>query len=200
MRYAGLVLGMLLASPCVLAQYKCKSADGAVAFQQTPCASHEQQERLRKLAPSQAPETAAESSLRSTEAQLNQLKLLESERRLRIREAINMGRPMVGMTRVELDQSLGNPDRINAAQYGASLQDQLIYYRNGRTIYVYTKDGIVTSIQDHGGVIGEKVQKPCPSSREIRDIEIDISKISNRDNQRLQADLHKRLHDAKACR
>lgn len=41
--------------------------------------------------------------------------------------------------------------------------------------------------------------KPCASSSEIRDIEIEISKIANRDNQQLQTELHKKLIEAKSC-
>lgn len=194
---AVLALGALLFSAGVQAQYKCKSADGAVTFQQTPCASNEQQERLRN-----APNPAADSaSVAPKDGQSAQAKVAELERRLRIREAINLGRPMVGMTQDELSQALGSPDRINTGQYGGSQQDQLIYERNGRTVFVYTRDGLVTAIQDQdGGKGAAAAPKPCPSAREIRDIEMDISKIANRDNPQLQAELHKRLHDAKACR
>ena len=109
---------------------------------------------------------------------------------------------MVGMTRRELDQAMGTSDKINAAQYGASYQDQLIYNRDGRTLYVYTKDGVVSSIQntDSAPVVAAPLQKPCPSPSEIRDIEIEISKIMNRDNHELQTLLHKRLLDARTCR
>lgn len=191
-----LAFGALLFSTGVQAQYKCKAADGAVTFQQTPCAASEQQERLRHAAGS-ASEPA---SGPPKDGQSAQAKLAELERRLRIREAINVGRPMVGMTQDELSQALGSPDRTNTGQYGGSQQDQLIYYRNGRTVYVYTRDGVVTAIQDQDGGKGAAPPKPCPSAREIRDIEMDISKIANRDNPQLQAELHKRLHDAKACR
>ncbi|WIT12245.1 hypothetical protein PFX98_01180 [Paucibacter sediminis] len=108
---------------------------------------------------------------------------------------------MVSMTRAELEGALGLPDRVNAAQYGAQQQDQLIYYRNGRTLYVYTKNGIVTAIQDTegGGPAYQPAAKRCASSREIRDIEIRMSEIANRGNDRLQAELQKQLHTGKTC-
>jgi hypothetical protein len=43
-------------------------------------------------------------------------------------------------------------------------------------------------------------RKPCPSEHDIRKIEVDISSIRNRDNDRLQTELRKQLRDAKACR
>lgn len=118
-----------------------------------------------------------------------------------VREAIATGRPMVSMTRAELEGALGLPDRVNAAQYGAQQQDQLIYHRNGRTLYIYTKNGIVTAIQDTegGGQAYQPAAKRCASSRELRDIEIRMSEIANRGNDRLQAELQKQLHTGKTC-
>ena len=43
-------------------------------------------------------------------------------------------------------------------------------------------------------------RKPCPSEHDIRKIEVDISSIRHRDNDRLQTELRKQLRDAKACR
>lgn len=183
------------AAGAAFGQYKCRQADGAVTFQQAPCAAGQVQQRLdlRVAAPASSAAPLAD----------HRAQIADLDRKRLIREAIAGGRPMVSMTRTELDQAMGSPDRVNVAQYGASLQDQLIYHRNGRTLYVYTKDGVVTSIQDTEGmpaVRQPEPSKPCASPREIRDIEIEISKIANRDNERLQTELHKRLLDAKACR
>jgi len=105
------------------------------------------------------------------------------------------------MTREQLYQAIGTPNKINAGQYGARSKDQLIYYRNNRTLYVYIDDGIVTSLQDTDGASGAASQKkPCPSAAAIRDIEIDINKLQNRDNQALQVELHKQLKEARECR
>jgi hypothetical protein len=176
------------------AQFKCKKADGSVTFQQTFCDPAEQQERIRLYEAKPNPVSISA----GTEYKL---KAAELERRRQISLAITSGQPMVSMTRQELDRAMGDPDKINAAQYGSSLQDQMIYYRDGRTIYVYTKDGVVTSIQImEGSPVAARQTKACPSSREIWEIEIEINKLANRDNQRLQTMLHQQLIEAKACR
>lgn len=69
---------------------------------------------------------------------------------------------MVGMTPAELRQAMGQPDKVNAAQYGERAQDQLVYYRPGQTIYVYTKEGEVTSFQNAAGSPVE-ARKSCPT-------------------------------------
>ena len=176
------------------AQYKCKQDGGSVIFQQTPCPAGAQQEKIQLHHNVPTP-------VNPQAAVLSQVKAREDERRRLIQEAIANGRPMVSMTGVELERAMGTPDKINAAQYGSSFHDQVIYYRNGRTLYVYLRDGVVTSIQHTEGTPGAPIQaKPCPSAAEIRNIEFDISKISNRHNQPLQLELHKRLMDARACR
>ena len=185
---------VLSGSQNVHAQYKCKNANGAVTFQQIPCEVGTQQERIRlyEATPSQANVTAAADY---------KIKASILERQRLIDLAISNGQPMVSMTRQELDRAMGGPNKVNAAQYGASLQDQIIYYRNGRTIYVYTKDGIVTSIQNTAGVaLVSSSARVCASESEIKDIEFEINKLMNRDNQQLQTMLHKKLIEAKACR
>ena len=74
-----------------------------------------------------------------------------------------------------------------------------MYYRPGQTIYVYTKDGAVTSYQNTEGSPVE-ARKACPTSTEIRNIEFDINRLANRDNPLLQRDLHRQLAEARACR
>ena len=107
---------------------------------------------------------------------------------------------MVGMTAEELNLALGKPDKTNAAQYGVDSRNQLIYYRNGRTLYVYADNGVVSAIQDTEGPATPSRQTRCPSAKEIREIELEKSKIANRDDARLQSELTTRLLDAKACR
>ena len=190
------LISIAFAIPCQvsLAQFKCKRPDGSVTFQQTFCDSAEQQERIRLFEATPSPINFAASAE-------YKIKATELERQRQISIAISNGQPMVSMTRRQLDQAMGNPDKVNTSQYGASLQDQIIYYRNGRTIYAYTKEGFVTSIQNiEGSPIATRPHKPCDSQSEIRGIEIEINKLANRDNQSLQTMLHQKLIEAKACR
>ncbi len=194
--YLAFATAMLcLCQSAAMAQYKCVDAGGSVSFQQKPCGNGTSQQRI-SLPPRASPADPS-ASRPDYKAQLQEL-----ERRSQIRDAINMQRPMVSMTRSELDLAMGTPNAVNSSLYGSSQQDQLIYYRNGRTIYVYTREGVVTSIQDTAGspVSTGMTNKPCPTASEIRDIEIEINKIANRGNQQLQTDLHRRHQDAKACR
>ena len=123
-----------------------------------------------------------------------------------VASAILTGQPLVGMTRSELNRAMRSlPDKVNAAQYGAIRNDQLIYYRDDRTIYVYTENDIVTAIQNTEGGAPKALSgpqtaaRPCPSAREIRDIEIEMSKFANRGNDRLLTELQKQLREAREC-
>ncbi len=172
------------APQAVHAQYKCVHSDGAVTFQQVPCPTGNRSERIViKSAPSSP----------------------DGERPIEIRAGIAAQRPVVGMTLKELQRAMGTPDKVNAGQYGTNTSNQLIYYRGDRTLYVYTENGIVRSIQNMEGGKIEISQptatrtKACPSAREIRDIEIEINKIQNRDNHQLQAELRKQYGEAKQC-
>lgn len=178
-------------APAQAAVYRCQQPDGHFVYQDTPCATGTQ--KTIDTSVSRAPSPAVSSPVPDYKPQLAEL-----ERRGLVRDAIASGMPMVSMTRAELDQAMGNPDKINTSQYGSSLQDQLIYYRHGRTLYVYTRDGVVTSIQDTQGTISSQRRKPCPSDS-VWNIEIEINKTMNRDNRELQTELHKQLLEAKAC-
>lgn len=177
------------------AQYRCRAPDGSISFQQNPCPEGAGQQKLdvRVNAP------AAPGATPDYTGSLNEL-----ERQRKIREAISAGRPMVSMTRAELDVAMGAPQRSSSGQSGTDQNDQLLYLRNGRSIYVSLKNGVVVAFDDVDPPMGASrtapAAKPCPSAREIRDIEIDISKLANRDNKPLQLELNKRLLDAKACR
>lgn len=176
------------------AQYRCRAADGSISFQQNPCPEGAGQQKLdvrvnAPAAPGAAPDYNGS--------------LSELERQRKIREAISAGRPMVSMTRAELDVAMGAPQRSSSGQAGPDQNDQLLYLRNGRSIYVSLRNGVVVAFDDVDPPLGSRAAqsaKPCPSAREIRDIEIEISKLANRDNKPLQLELNKRLLDAKACR
>lgn len=129
------------------------------------------------------------------------------DRPVHIRAAVAARRPVVGMTVDELERAMGRPDKVNAAQYGAEIKDQLIYYTDNRTIYVYVTNGLVTAIQNtDGGRPRHAVStyatpgRACPSPRDIRNIEFELSKLENRDRPQVLAELHRQLADARACR
>lgn len=175
------------------AQYKCKLPGGGTTYQQTPCPFDGAQEKIRVFAsPSEGAASATQPNYKAQLAELDRTRL--------IREAIAARRPMITMTREELDSAMGPPDKINAAQYGAVTQDQMTYFRGGRTFLVYAENGVVTAIQDNDGAPSAARRPSCPTPKDIRDIEIEKSKIANRENEALQADLSQRIRDAKACR
>lgn len=183
---------LLSAVPALADVYRCQQDNGRTSYQDTPCATGTQ----KKV---DNPASAAPASTPSSPAPDFKPQLAELERKRLIREAISTGVPMVSMTRAELNEAMGSPDKLNSNQNGATSQDQLIYYRQGRTSYVHIKNGVVTSIQYTQGAPSTQPRKSCPSEYEIRRIEIDISKFYNRDNRALQAELRKRLSDAKGC-
>lgn len=196
-----LALLLTAASLPALAQFKCRQADGATAYQQTPCSGSQTEQRAGSPAPAPvaAPAAPADASGQAAAARVKVL-AAEADRKMRIRAAIESRQPLVGMSRAELDLAMGNPDKINADQYGARSKNQLIYYRGDRTLLVYTTDGMVTAIQNRDGVPSSTRKTPCPTETEIRNIEVEMSKIANRGNERLQASLASKLEKARACR
>jgi len=194
MRHVLALLSLLALSLPAAAQYRCRAADGSISFQQQPCpeGAGQQKLELRIDAPA-TPGTAPD-----YKGQLSEL-----ERQRKIREAVAAGRPMVSMTRTELDAAMGAPVRSSSGQVGPDLTEQLLYQRAGRSIYVSLSNGVVVAFDDVEAAPSARpapAARPCASAREIRDIEIEISKLANRDNKPLQLELNKRLLDAKACR
>lgn len=194
MRHAIALLSLLALSLPATAQYRCRAPDGSTSFQQNPCPEGHGQQRL---------DVRVDQAAQTVKSQDYSGQLSELERQRKIREAVAAGRPMVTMTRAELDAAMGLPVRSSSGQLGADSTDQLQYQRFGRSIYVSLRNGVVVAFDDvepPAPRASQSSSKPCPSAREIRDIEIDISKLANRDNKPLQLELNKRLLDAKACR
>lgn len=104
------------------------------------------------------------------------------------------------MTVKDLLEAMGQPDKANLAQYGSNTHDQLIYYRGDRTWYVYVRNGVVSSIQNQAGGridLPEVAQHAkCPTPEQLKQLEFDASRISNRDNHAVQAELAR----ARVCR
>lgn len=190
-------VAMLVVMAPAHAQYKCTGADGAVSFQQSPCASSHQQSQI------QLRDRGSPSDSATGQAAVDwKRKAAELDWQRTVREAIASGRAVVGMSRDQLYQAMGAPAKINAGQYGPRSKDQLIYYRNNRTLYVYVDDGFVSAIQDTSGgpLASEQQRKPCPPPSAIRNIEMEMSKLQNRDNHQLQVELQRQINDARNCR
>lgn len=172
---------LLLGIPLTCAaQFKCVHADGKVSFQQMPCAEGSKSNNL-DIRPGSGSITG------TTEAQKRNW------------AAIARGMPEVGMTLKDLEAAMGQPSKANLAQYGPNTHDQLIYYRSSRTIYVYLRNGVVTSVQNQAGgeiKVGEPYREPCPTPVQIKELEFEASRIANRDNQ----EMHTALAKARVCR
>lgn len=165
------------------AQYRCAQPGGSTSFQQQPCAAGAKGE---KLSLPSAPDAGA-------------------ERPIEIRQGIAARRPVIGMTVAELKRALGEPDSASVRSHGDGDRQQFVYRSPARTLYVNTIDGLVHAIHEGEGTAATAAPAPapparsCPSDREIRDIEMEMSKIQNRDKDRLQAELRRQLAQAKAC-
>ena len=112
--------------------------------------------------------------------------------------AIARGEPLVGMTRAELDKAMGAPTVVNANNYAGKLKDQIVYDRPRQSWYVYTEDGVVTSIQNRPGISQTStVAVRCPNPMEIRAMETSASSITLSEAERIQR--RKEIAEAKKC-
>jgi len=172
---------LLLAASCSAhAVNKCTSADGTVTYQDTVCpGAAKATEKIKAQDNSPGLERGA-----GADAARAKLELARLQHRTAILAAINRREPAIGMTTSQLAQAMGAPNKVNAGNYSGSLQDQLIYYRNGRTIYVYTENGVVRSIQNTEGsytapAVSHQNTRPCPSELEIRNARTSASSITD---------------------
>lgn len=167
---------------------KCTTSNGAVVYQDTPCAS-----------------SAAAATVHVAP---NVVDAEAGNRPDHIRAGIAQHRPVVGMTLAELHRAIGLPAKVNTGDYGRSTHDQLIYYTASRTVYVYVTDGVVSAVQDTEGglrrpapvVRQRQPERQCPSANDIRNIEVELSKLENRGRPQVLAELQRQLGDARACR
>lgn len=185
-----LLICCLVASSSALAQvYKC-NIGGKTSYADRPCASASAS-TVVPIQSSAAPITVEEQARKTKQALLK----IELDRRASIRAGIHAGEPVISMTETDLYAALGNPNRINNGNYHGSIQNQLIYERPNRTWYVYTENGIVTSIQDSPTI---HAKRKCPSNEEIAKWEFDRSKIENR-SEYTQERFRSRIADARDC-
>ena len=118
---------------------RCTGPDGAIVFQDAPCA--DKGEKVRVLGAGQADPNSQGANYWKREAQ-------RIERKERAEAAILQGQVFVGMTADEVRASWGNPAIINATLSGSGKSEQWVYRRaQHRDQYVYIRDGVVSTIQ-----------------------------------------------------
>lgn len=174
------VFVLMLLSGHVHAINKCIGPDGTVTYQDAVCPNTAKAAEQVKV----QTHTSGQTGNADLEALRAKGELAKLQHRTAIQSGINRGEPVIGMTTSQLHQAMGAPNKVNAANYNGSLQDQLIYYRNGRTLYVYTDNGMVRSIQNTDGAPSSTNTtqgdvKPCPSSLEIRNARTSANSITD---------------------
>ena len=187
-----MAVGMATVGAPVWAQYKCTSPSGQVSFQQQPCAGQQRQQALdlKALPPPSAGTPAPDFAKQNAEL----------DKRLAIRAAIEERRPVVGMTVSELQLAMGAANNVNRSQAGDVVSDQHVYQRGARTVYVYTRNGVVTSIQDPAsGQASAPGAGKCLSRREIWELEVEASRNDIRYNEAAQERYRRRIALAKDC-
>lgn len=118
-----LVAAVIAVSPA-WAVNKCTGPDGAVAFQDAPCAGK-----------GEAIEVKPASGSTSTVSP-------------RAANAMAQGKVFVGMTAAEVRRSWGTPTKVNTTVTGGSRSEQWVYDRgNYVSQYVYLENGVVRTIQ-----------------------------------------------------
>ena len=174
---------------------KCTGPDGKVYFQDTPCAaSHKGGEIAVNPSGGYDDQDAASRANERTQVQL-----AKSRQRDAIHQGIATGEPVIGMNTDELQQALGAPSKVNAGNYGGTRKDQVIFYKPGGTWYVYTKNGIVESIQfSQDTPVGWGKPARCPSELELRNLRVSANSISAGPTQ--QEAYKRALDDARACK
>lgn len=141
-------------------------------------------------------------SLPKNDAGKSATELQELKHKNAIAEGIRTNKPVVGMTRKELDQAMGAPNAVNAGNYSGVLKDQLVYYRPNGTWYAYTTNGVVDSVQASAPTPqAQPTSAPklarCPSSLEIRNVEITADNLGITTEERRL--ILRRVADMRAC-
>jgi hypothetical protein len=144
------LVAVLCPASVALAQavYQCPGPNGQKVFQQAPCTDGA---RLNVIptAPMGGSMLGTPEQHRKAVVSAKQQEAVE-RRDTEVRIAIQQRRVLMGMTENELRASLGPPDETNVGLYngGTTMTKQWIYrQKNGDTNYVYTRDGVVSSMQ-----------------------------------------------------
>lgn len=155
--------------------YKCPGPGGRTVIQQLPCVGGQKMD----VRPASGHAPAAPAGATGAAVSDGQARLEKLKRDNEMAAAIRRREPLVGMTRKQLDEAMGLPTKVNANNYQGVQQEQNIYERPDATWYVYTRNGVVESIQHRPGApIGQEWRPPCPSAREVRDAEVSASSLT----------------------
>lgn len=186
-----ILIALYAINTTAMAQFKCESGGKAV-YQDMPCAD---KGGAIKLMPGSGHADAATGDAVAKSKKM----VVDINWRSKVNEAIATGRPLVGMTRAELDQAMGAPTKVNASNYSGVLKDQLIYRQPSQTWYVYTEQGLVTSIQNVPEANNNAVASkgPCLSPHMIKDMETSASSISLSSAERVER--LKQISEARKC-
>ena len=169
---------------------KCTGADGKMVYQDAPCVG--QGEKLNLLHGNGGTNSAATGNV---QAQVEKLK-----RDNEMAEAIRTHKPLVGMTVAQLQEAMGLATKVNADNYQGVQREQVIYERPNETWYVYTRSGVVESIQNRPGApfgASQRGQVTCPSQHEIRNAKVSASSNMLGDAER--AERLKSIRQMEAC-
>ena len=190
-----IVIGLLLAVACTQAAAvnKCTGPDGKVVFQDAPCEGKGETVKVWSSGPSSPSGSGPDDALQRAR---RQAEIDGIHQRADIRAAIERGEPMVGMTRSQLEQALGAPDLVNADNDGGVVREQIIFERPGQAWYVYTENGVVTSIQNRPSVHRTRAGR-CPTPQEIRAMETSASSITLSERERMER--LRQIGEARRC-
>lgn len=159
---------------------KCTGPGGQPTFQDAPCVGAGMTLDVR-------PASGYASVAAQGEAQA---RVERMKRDTTIAEAIRLQKPLVGMTVAQLQEAMGPPTKVNTNNYNGTLSDQVIYERAQETWYVYTRNGVVESIQHRPGApiaaapVRAAVQ--CPSQHEIKNSITSASSITLSEGERIE--------------
>lgn len=188
---AALALAVLACGPA-LAANKC-IVDGKTVYQDAPCANG-----------GSTVNTTANGSVQQERRRMTREALREDEIRDRRgpkidHQAITLGmatgKPVVGMTKSQLDIAMGPPVEAVTSdnEYGSA--DRFKYQRNGSTYYVGMRDNVVVSVRGASGSARER--KRCLSSLEIRNLQTEANSPSIPASRRYE--LESEIRRAKDC-
>lgn len=152
--------------------YRCKTPDGSLALQQTPCSTKDAGERIKQR---HVPTTEVGENIRA-----------------------RMQRNASGeMTEADLFARYGLPAIVNTDVVDGQVSRQYVYRFPTGTQYFYSRGGVIYASQDRPGEARREPQ-PCHSAREIRSAEVDASSIRLTTDQRREA--LDRVEKMKGCR
>ncbi|MCM2347916.1 DUF4124 domain-containing protein [Acidovorax soli] len=188
-----LLTAVMLSATPAWAINKCTGPDGKVVFQDAPCADGKG-EKLN-IRSTSAP-AASVGATGDAQARLEKMK-----RDNEMAEAIRTRKPLVGMTLAQLQEAMGLATKVNANNYNGTQSEQVIYERPQETWLVYTRNGVVDSIQYRpGSPIGAAPARAtgrCPTQHEINNAITSASSMTVSDAER--AERWKTIRVMQAC-